>query len=278
MRAIGGRMSVEANNVVAIHGAPRSGTSWLGQLFNSSPHVAYRYQPFFSYAFRGRVDAHTDASELQRFFADLLATDDAFVLQTGSGRLSEGAPLFKKAAISHLLYKEVRFHHLLPHLLAMHPRLKAIGIVRDPRAVLASWERAPREFDPTWSLLEEWRTAQRKNAGLEENWFGYERWKQLTACFLGLAAKYQDRFRLVRYEDLMQDPEGCLRALFDFCGLAFGNQTRRFIAESTSHDDGDAYGVFRRHDAPRAAAIDAAIGDWITDELRGTPLFKFLAE
>jgi hypothetical protein len=271
-------MNFEDDNVVAIHGAPRSGTSWLGQLFNSNPQVAYRYQPFFSYAFRGRVDAHTGAPELQRFFADLVATNDDFVLQTGSGRLSVGTHRFEKVAITHLVYKEVRFHHLLPHLLAMQPRLKAIGIVRDPRAVLASWTRAPREFDPTWSLQEEWRSAQRKNAGLEENWFGYERWKQLAGHFLVLSAQYQDRFRLVRYEDLIQDPESCLHALFDFCGLTFGDQTRRFVAESTSHDDGDAYGVLRQHDAPKMVGIDAAIGDRIAEELRGTPLSQFLAE
>ena len=34
---------------VAIFGVPRSGTSWLGQIFNSSPMVAYRFQPLFSY-------------------------------------------------------------------------------------------------------------------------------------------------------------------------------------------------------------------------------------
>lgn len=271
-------MAIAVDNIIAIHGAPRSGTSWLGQLFNSSENVAYRYQPFFSHAFRGRLDEHTSAPELHRFFVDLLATNDDFVLQTENGRLSAEAPRFEKAAITHLIYKEVRFHHLLPNLLAMQPQLKVVGIVRDPRAVLASWVRAPREFDPTWSLLEEWRNASRKNAGLEENWFGYERWKQLTKCFLRLTAQYPERFRLMRYEDLIRDPGSCLRALFDFCGLTFGEQTRRFLAESTSRDDGDAYGVFRRHDAPRAAAIDTGIGDWIADDLCGTPLSQFLAE
>jgi hypothetical protein len=271
-------MSIALDNIIAIHGVPRSGTSWLGQLFNSSENVAYRFQPFFSHAFRGRVDEHTGALELQRFFADLLATNDGFVLQAENGQLSAEAPQFEKAAITRLVYKEVRFHHLLPHMLAMQTRLKAIGIVRDPRSVLSSWVRAPREFDPSWSLVGEWRHAPHKNAGLEETWFGFARWKQLTECFLGLTEQYPERFRLVRYEELIQDPESSVRALFDFCGLTFGNQTRRFVAESTSRDDGDAYGVFRRHEAPRAVGIDALICDRIAGELRGTPLFRFLAE
>ena len=45
--------------VAGIHGAPRSGTTWLGQLFNSHPAVKYCYQPFFSHAFRGRADLST---------------------------------------------------------------------------------------------------------------------------------------------------------------------------------------------------------------------------
>jgi hypothetical protein len=68
------------------------------------------------------------------------------------------------------------------------------------------------------------------------------------------------------------------RALFDFCGLTFEGQSWHFVAESTSRDYGETYGVFRRHDDPKMAGIDAAISDRIADELRGTPLSQFLAE
>lgn len=272
-------MSAAVENVIAIHGAPRSGTSWLGQLFNSSLHVAYRYQPFFANAFRGRIDVHSNAPMLHAFFADLLATDDAFVLQEEPARLSAAMPVFAKAGISHLAYKEVRFHDLLPHLLATLPELKAIGIVRDPRAVLASWARAPREFDPAWKLAEEWRDARRKNAGLAENWYGYERWKQLAQSFLRLESMYSERFRLVRYEDLVREPESTLRELFEFCGLALGAQTRRFIAESTSHDDGEPYGVFRHRDATSAEiGLDPRISIRIVDDIGHMPLSRFLSE
>lgn len=267
------------DNIIAIHGVPRSGTSWLGQLFNSNPHVAYRYQPFFSYAFRDRIDMHSNIAALREFFRDLLESDDAFLLQTGVARLSAATPRFEKLGISHLVYKEVRFHHLLPHLLATVPGLKGIGIVRDPRAVLASWIRAPREFDPTWSLADEWRHAKRKNAGLEENWYGYERWKQLAGCFMHLETQYSERFRLIRYEDLARNPAGTMRALFDFCGLAYERQSRRFVVESTSRDDGDSYGVFRRHGVGKhATLLNIEIRDWITRDLLGTPLSRFLSE
>ena len=44
---------------VAIHGVPRSGTTWLGSIFDSSPNVIYRNQPLFSYAFKSYLSEHS---------------------------------------------------------------------------------------------------------------------------------------------------------------------------------------------------------------------------
>ena len=66
---------------VAIFGVPRSGTSWLGQIMNSSPNVAYRYQPLFSYAFKDYLDEQSSAEDIQHFHEELLTTEDEFVTQ-----------------------------------------------------------------------------------------------------------------------------------------------------------------------------------------------------
>lgn len=264
------------DNIVAIHGAPRSGTSWLGQLFNSSPDVAYRYQPFFSHAFRGRVDKNSTLDELARFFTELLASEDEFVLQKGAARLARNGPVFRKSVSSHLIYKEVRFHHLLPHLLASVPGLKVIGLVRDPRSVLASWFKAPREFDAAWSIAAEWRQATRKNQGLEENWYGFERWKELATLLLELVDRYPKQCRIVRYEQLVEAPESTLDQLFAFCGIQDNAQTNGFIAESTSCDDGDPYGVYRSSGSASQAPLPNAMECAIERELAGTRLSQFL--
>ena len=93
---------------IAIFGAPRSGTSWLGQIFNSSPNVAYRYQPIFAYSFDGMLNEDCTFEEIRSFHHDLLRTKDPFVLQKQniSGR---NTPRFKKAAIKFLVWKEVRY-------------------------------------------------------------------------------------------------------------------------------------------------------------------------
>jgi hypothetical protein len=272
------RDSVSSYRLTGIHGAPRSGTTWLGELFNSHEHVAYRYQPFFSYAFRGRINECSTAGEMRRSFDDLLLTDDEFVCQTGSARLAKSSPQFAKGAPTHLVYKEVRFHDLIKPIIAALPDAKYIGIVRDPLSVLESWLGAPREFKPEWSIRTEWRWAPLKNAGLAENWFGYERWKQLAGLYLELAARDRERFRIVRYEEIVAAPVPTVESLFRFCGLQMGEQTVRFIADSTTgNDDEDPYGVFRStHRPPRSARLPAEIGDWIRQDLRGTDLEQFL--
>ncbi len=48
--------------IIGLHGAPRSGTTWIGQIFNSAPQVAFRFQPFFAHAFRPPGTSHTFGS------------------------------------------------------------------------------------------------------------------------------------------------------------------------------------------------------------------------
>ncbi len=266
--------------IIGLHGAPRSGTSWIGQIFNSSKSVAYRYQPFFSYAFRGRVTEDSGYAELQAFFDDLLVTRDDFILQKGGENLGPKEEHFSKTGVTHLVYKEVRFHHLLPVLLEKLDGFRAIGLVRDPRAVLWSWSRAPREFEAGWSLSGEWRHAQAKNRGLEENWYGFERWKELALLFMDLSRRYPERFRVFRYEDFLADVYGQVASAFEFCGLEMAEQTEDFIKRSTSSNDGDPYGVYRQHgrlpEMPWRDGLDPGICEAVTKDLTGTPLERYL--
>lgn len=267
--------------VVAIHGAPRSGTSWLGQLFNSSEHVAYRYQPMFSYAFKDRLNDHSSAVEIDHFFDDLLATKDDFVLQRGSASLSGYFLEFPKAEITHLVYKEVRYHHLLENLMKTCPRMHLVALIRDPRAVIHSWFRAPKEFECDWSPIEEWRHGLRKNDGKPENWYGYERWKELAQSFLTLKGTYPARVEIVRYESLVADPVKALSALYRTSGLQLTTQVESFVSESRARDDDQPYGVFRKRRSTPTTWLDLLpreISQAIESDLDGTRLQEFLLE
>jgi Sulfotransferase family len=263
--------------LVGIHGAPRSGTSWLGQLFNSHEQVAYRFQPFFSYAFRGRIRASSDPVEICRLFDDLYETHDPFVIRSGDGTLTRELPEFEKVSPTHMVYKEVRFHDLMEPVLTAIPHAKLIGIVRDPLQVIESWIAAPREFKPEWSVTIEWRNAQSKNAGLPENWYGFERWKALAQLFLELEKRFPDRFTIVRYADLVNDTVGRIETLFRFIGLSPTNQTIGFIRDSTSRDDGDPYGVYRARRGERHRHLPDEIREAVCRDLTDSDLTRFMS-
>ena len=261
--------------VIGLHGAPRSGTTWIGQIFNSAPEVAFRFQPFFAHAFRARVDAATSAAELDQILKDIAVTEDDFILQRGRPN-TDGDLAFAKSRASVTVYKEARYHHLLPTLMEI-PRFKGVGIIRDPLEALSSWRNAPREFDPTWDFGTEWRDARIKNAGRIEEFFGYEGWKRAALIFQDLAAKHPDRFRILRYGDLTADPVGVVGALFGFLGVAMTDQTATFLRRSTSRDDGDTYGVFR--DLSRRAAPDLpdAVRQAVLEDVARCDLATYLA-
>jgi hypothetical protein len=265
--------------VIGIHGAPRSGTSWLGQLFNSSEHVAYRYQPLFSYAFKGRLTATSSADQINGFFADLLTTDDEFVLQQGAASLSGYSLTFRKSDITHLVYKEVRYHDIVENLLEHSSRAHVVGIIRNPCAVILSWFNAPKEFDPAWNRFDEWREASKKNLGRPENWYGFQRWKELGSLFERLRSRFPRRFTIVRYEDLVAAPRKTLTALFETCGLPMSPQVLDFTKSSCERDDGLPYGVFRAgkgNDLKWVNELDRRIIEAIRADLRGTALEKYI--
>ena len=65
----------------AIHSVPRSGSTWLGEILNSSPYVKYCFQPLFSYQFKDFLDEYSSKKDVDRFFSMLSDTDDDFICQ-----------------------------------------------------------------------------------------------------------------------------------------------------------------------------------------------------
>jgi len=233
-------------NKIAIHSVPRSGSSWLGEIVNSSPCVNYLYQPLFSYAFKAALSEHSTAADIDAFFDSISKTDDEFVLQSVD-REHCRKPRFKKRRITHIAYKEVRYHHILENMLRAHPTVKVVGLVRNPLSVLASWYEAPREFrkDLGWTIEEEWRSAHRKNERKQEEYFGFKKWKEATLLFERLAETYGNRFFLITYARLLSDTEAAVSDLFAFLELEFGRQTQQFLVDSSAGEVDGAYSVFR---------------------------------
>lgn len=264
-----------------IHGLPRSGTTWLGEVFNSHPRVCYKFQPLFSYALKEFITSSSSREQIQEFFDVLLRTQDRFLDQEEERR-GQLLPVFEKQPPTHVAYKEVRYHHILPNLLRKHPLPHVFLIVRDPRATICSWWKSPKEFrtDLGWQIEEEWRYAIRKNLNRPEEYNGFERWKEAVRLFVHLAGAYPRRVTLMRYRELLADPAAEAARLFGRVGLDFPEQTRAFLDRSRDPNCSveNRYSVFRprSRDDEWRDQLPGSIAQEICRELKDTQLNDFL--
>lgn len=233
---------------LAIFGPPRSGTSWLGQLLNHHPAVAYRFQPLFAYEFKDWFGLHGVSSDSVRaFHAAILEARSDFVL-TDLRPPKDAAPRL-------LAWKEVRYHGLMAPLVASGALDRLVYLVRDPVDVVDSWYRAPKEFRAGQDIHAEWRDAPSKNVD-DSEWNGFARWKESLRIALDLARSHPARVTLVRYERLRADPRATLARLLQDEGLSMAPEVEAFIAASTSRGEDDAYSVFRAGPAERVLPED----------------------
>tara|TARA_R110000744_G_scaffold160382_2_gene276701 strand:+ start:1050 stop:1862 length:813 start_codon:yes stop_codon:yes gene_type:complete len=235
-------------NKIAIHSVPRSGSSWLGEIINSSPDVNYAFQPLFSYEFKSRLDENSSLTDINKFYQGFSQSEDEFIRQSAD-RLSGKKPLFRKNnEFTALAYKEVRYHYILENLLKKDPKQKVIGLVRHPLAVLSSWKNAPREFrsDLGWDFDKEWNFANLKNKGKNEEYFGYQKWKETSLMFKKIELQYPENFLLINYSQLLSNIEVSLDIIFKFLDLELGEQTRQFIETTHYEPVNNTYSVFQK--------------------------------
>ncbi len=270
-------------NIISIHGVPRSGTSWLGHIFNSSEEVAFRYQPLFSYRYKHFLKLDTPTEEMKAFFKELyeLEYDEFIFLGEHQLRLENGEyyNFQKQTEAPFLVMKMVRYHYLVEQFLKKIPNMKVVGIVRNPKAVINSWMKAPKEFEPDWDHLNEWKLAEKKNLGRAEEYYGFEKWKEISNNFLRFLEEYPDKFYLVKYEELVENTLEETQKMFDFCGIKVSDQVKSFINQSQSKEiESHPYSVFRKKTVKDKwqSQLDPRIKEVIDEDLKATPLEFFL--
>lgn len=267
--------------IVSIHGVPRSGTSWLGQIFDSNSEVAYRYQPLFSYRFKNRLNLHSTSEDIDRFLYELYeVSDDEFILDFNRrGAIREfWTNIVKSDKPNFLVMKMVRYHHLIRLFIENIEDVKIIGIVRHPCGVINSWLQAPKEFRREWSIQEEWRYAPKKNAGRVEEFNGFEKWKEVAQLFMKFEQEYPYNFCITQYEHLIHDTEKEIMRLFNFVGLEIQQQTLDFLRISHSNHDTDPYSIIKNPNSYRRweTELDISISNRVLKELQGTLMERFL--
>jgi len=265
------------DSITYIAGVARSGTSWLGQIFDSSPQVCYRFQPFFSYEFKNRVNEDSSEDEFIQLLMDMYNTKSPFLTQDDL-RKSGAYPSFMKNEVTpYLVLKENRYQYIIEPLMRKCPEIRLVGIVRNPNAVLNSWMKNIKEFPEGSDPMKEWRFGDCKNRG-HGDFFGYYKWKEVANLYLDLYDKWPNRVYLLRYEDLVISNKDRIQDLFQFCSIEYHNQTDDFIDKSSSKHDDSPYSVYKdkrvldqwKNELPNYILKE------ITADISGTRLEQFL--
>lgn len=265
---------------IAIHSVPRSGSSWVGQIFNSSPSVNFKFQPIFSYAFKDYLTESSSVKEINTFFKSIKESNDSFLLQ--QDKVESGVyPKFKKnKKVTHVVYKEVRYHNILENMMAIDPDVIVVGIVRNPYAVISSFLKSPREFrkDLGWNELDEWRCAKNKNMDKPEEFYGYEKWKEVVFLFQRLKKLYPSRFYYVKYEDLLTSTRTEVEKIFSFCDIEVTSQTNSFLMQSSTINNDDTYSVYKKKNRDDAwkGSLNPIIIEAISKDLADFKLDDFM--
>ena len=269
--------------VVSIHGVPRSGTSWLGQIFSKHSDVAYKFQPLFAYRFRGRLGPDSSVQDILTFLDELYEVNNDDFIAGNWPKQENTLPLadltlHKKTQPAVMVMKEVRYHYLIEKFIHAVPKMKVIGIIRNPCAVIHSWLKNPKEFLKEWDKKSEWRHAPSKNQERVEEYFGYERWKELASSFLDFERNYPENFLLVQYEQLVSKPIETILPAFSFVGLQMEKQVIDFIQASQSYHSEDAYAVYKSPSVKDRwrSELDEQISVEIIKDIEGTRLERFL--
>ena len=267
-------------NIILIAGAARSGTSWLGQIIDSSPDVAYRFQPLFSYAFKGFLNYDSTNENYIKFVNGIYYSDDNFLLQKDKIESGQYPKFVKKTDPGVLAFKENRYQYLFPKMISLFGNIKMIGIVRHPCAVINSWIANPKEFPPEANVANEWRFGTCKNQGREEEFFGFYKWREVANLYLDLKDKFPHRAYILSYNDLVDNTSRRSEEIFHFLDLEFTKQTENFIAECNSKHIEGPYSVYKNKSVKDKwkKQLNPKIVDEIYFELKGTRLERFLDE
>lgn len=269
---------VRIDEPVFLLGMPRSGTTWLSQIFEASPKMVVRLSPNYSYLLKNKLSESSTANDWIGILSIALSSDDPFMTQNwkreqGELEWIEKDP--KKAC--RLAIKDTRFHHIYLKGMELFPRAKCLYIVRHPCGHLNSWKSSA-EFPGDADFTTHWRTgACRKSDGPGEYW-GFSDWKELTTQYLALERKDPDRFKVFQYEALVQEPLEIAKKLLGFIGLPMGENVASFLERSHASHNPSAFSVFR---SPKVAErwhteFPNEIAEEIYKDLQGTELERFL--
>ena len=266
------------NTIIVITGMPRSGTSWLSQIFDSSPEVRFRLSPLFAYEFKNCVNETATKEEWENVFLGAYNSENDFMNQTERRAVGQYPTFeYKNPEPAFLVIKDTRFHNLTERMLGLFDNVKMVAIVRHPCGAIHSWLTAPGEFPRDADPLREWRTGSCRKKGYGEFW-GFDDWEKITRLHIKLEQSLPNRFIIQQYEHMVDNPMSETKKLFAFFGLEFTDQTESFLKMSQTVHDESEYAVFKFPSVKDRWRSELHLSNRkaIIEKIAGTELERFL--
>ena len=218
---------IDDKQLLFIVGTPRSGTTWTQLLLSSHPdivtgretHLFERYvQPLMKKFDWEKETAAADGMSRYMTRPQFLEDVAGPMFRAGLDQIAKlcpSAPIVLEKTPSHL--------HALPQIDRMTAkRARFLHVIRDPRSVVASWRAGATEDWGDWAdksvetIAMKWRNS---HSGEK-----FEFRKELLA----------DRYKCIRYEDLLADPEREIGKVFQWLNVSVApDALRDIVARNT---------------------------------------------
>lgn len=197
-------------NLIFILSLPRSGSTLLSAILGNHPQVVCPPEPWlllrlaelYGEGHDGPVfDDHIAGVAIRNFLSPELFMQAArsFALAAYNAKLAEGNAV-------HMIDKTPRYYHILPFIDHMFPRARKIWLKRHPLDVAASYK-------ATWGRDIDHLLGEKTDSVTWDFPVGLPNLMEYFSQPDPL--KYE-----IRYEDLVNDPQGEIGRLAEFCGLA----------------------------------------------------------
>lgn len=227
-------MKADAIKPIFLVSLPRSGSTLVQRVLAAHPAIATASEPWVLLPLYSALDKSMARSRYGHIWLSQATADLCRVLPNGIEDYHAAvnvfaSELYRKIAAGnaeamYFLDKTPRYHLIIQYILEAFPDGKFILLWRNPLATLAS---RIKSYGNVWRM-------QNYQVDL------YDGLRNLVEVYNENA----ERFEVVRYEDVLTDPDRSFGAIFEYLGLEYDpDVTRRFADVMLSGDMGDKSGL-----------------------------------
>jgi Sulfotransferase family len=260
-----------SDRIVWMFGSPRSGSTWLMQLFAEMPGVAVidesyiplhlvpigRTVPDGEYFETGQRARDPNYFFAERYLSELKPELRGLIVRGLERQLAE---LDQPTDPSWIVIKEPNGSHAADTMLSLFPESRLLFLVRDGRDVIDSLIDAMLARDSWWQKSRGSNEAKMVNGRLAFIRHHADLWVKRTASVQRAYAAAPESLRLkVGYEALLEDTAGGFSEMLDWLGLSVDAETVRAAVEKRAFSS-----IPAERKGPGKRARSATPGQWRT--------------